>query len=432
MLALTFFVSVFSTVFWLIYATLFVSDKLQGISPMNLGLWDASVYAAFILVPVFFLWAVFGHINQYIANKNVYGNLSALMKQMKKNMDYTDLVARILLEAEQEIKDGFMLNKFDVFIADMNEVLSEIIRRCSLASSEQIENLWTKVQNGGKWSFGKVIIEISQNQSDFAQRTINRARNDVVLAGSLLEFSARYQSLINLLERHDKEHVFLNMVETGVFGKVFSIIAPIADEVKRSKQNSANRTAKAAQPVASQDNFSALMADLDENQEEVKVTDIRDFKPVKTVQTGTSIVSKLNVFRKKMSQDSIRKSDPVLTDKDPFTIALERSFGSTEEKEPENGLKETSILSINLDDKNDSWHDENQLDIEDFTGHVSNKNRADNKVAEFSETRKTLNTLRKEWNNEKKEQPAVKAEAVADEPLLSPFSNWTDEIIEKR
>lgn len=432
MLALTFFVSVFSTVFWLIYATLFVSDKLQGVSPMNLGLWDASIYAAFILVPVFFLWAVFGHINQYIANKNVYGNLSALMKQMKKNMDYTDLVARILLEAEQEIKDGFMLNKFDVFIADMNEVLSEIIRRCSLASSEQIENLWTKVQNGGKWSFGKVIIEISQNQSDFAQRTINRARNDVVLAGSLLEFSARYQSLINLLERHDKEHVFLNMVETGVFGKVFSIIAPIADEVKRSKQNSASRQAKTAQTFSSPDNFSALMADLGENQEEVKVTDIRDLKPVKTVQSGTSIVSKLNVFRKKMSQDGIRKSDPVLTDKDPFTIALERSFGSTEAKEPENSLKETSILSINLDGKSDSWHDDNQLDIEDFTGHVNNKNRADSKIAEFSETRKTLNTLRKEWNNEKKEQPAAKVEAVADEPLVSPFSNWTDEIIEKR
>lgn len=48
------------------------------------------------------------------------------------------------------------------------------------------------------------------------------------------------------------------------------------------------------------------MADLGENQEEVKVTDIRDFKPVKTVQSGTSIVSKLNVFRKKMSQDGIK------------------------------------------------------------------------------------------------------------------------------
>ena len=140
----------------------------------------------------------------------------------------------------------------------------------------------------------------------------------------------------------------------------------------------------------------------------------------------------VNVFRKKMSQDGIKKSDPILTDKDPFTIALERSFGSTEEKEQENNPKETSILSINLDEKSDSWHDDNQLDIEDFTGHINNKNRADSKVAEFSETRKTLNTLRKEWNNERKEQPAAKVEAVADEPLVSPFSNWTDEIIEKR
>lgn len=90
-----------------------------------------------------------------------------------------------------------------------------------------------------------------------------------------------------------------------------------------------------------------------------------------------------------MSQDGI-KIDPVLTDKDPFTIALERSFGSTEEKEQENNPKETSILSINLDEKSDSWHDDNQLDIEDFTGHVNNKNRADSRNLSSAKPEKRL------------------------------------------
>ena len=45
MLALAFFVSVFSTVTWLIYAFLFVSEKLSGIPLNALSLFDASIYA---------------------------------------------------------------------------------------------------------------------------------------------------------------------------------------------------------------------------------------------------------------------------------------------------------------------------------------------------------------------------------------------------
>ena len=37
-----------------------------------------------------------------------------------------------MLEAEQNGKDGFILNKFDLFITDMNELLAEIIQRGAL------------------------------------------------------------------------------------------------------------------------------------------------------------------------------------------------------------------------------------------------------------------------------------------------------------
>lgn len=436
MLALTFFAFVFSTVFWLIYAGLFVADKLQGVDLMELGLMDASVYTAFILLPLFFLWSAFGHVNQYIINRNVHGNLSSLMKQIKKSMDYTDLVARILLEAEQEIKDGFILNKFDIFIADMNEVLSEIIRRCSIASSEQIENLWTKVQNGGKWSFGKVIIEVSQNQSDFAQRTVNRARNDVVLAGSLLEFAARYQSLISLLERHDKEHVFLNMVETGVFGKTYSIISPIEEEVKRSRKNASSvQNSDVSLSSYKEDSLSASAPEPENNSADIIVSNLKAER--RKTETSPTFVSKLNVFRKKLNDaEKSPNAQAKASEKDPFTIALERSFGATgdssvtsNQAEPK---KETPILSIRPEDrKNADWHEDNQLDIEDFTGHVNN-NRKPSNVKEFSETRKTLNSLRKEWENQKVSVIPARQEAVAEETMISPFSNWTDEIIEKR
>ncbi len=144
MLAIAFFISVFSTVTWLIYTFMYISEKLHGISFNSLGLVDLSVYTALVLLPILVLWMVFGYINQYISTNAFNKNLFSLFKQMKKNQDYTDLIARIMLESEQEIKDGFILGKFDLFVADMNELIAEIIHRSSIASPEQIERLWAR------------------------------------------------------------------------------------------------------------------------------------------------------------------------------------------------------------------------------------------------------------------------------------------------
>lgn len=57
-----------------------------------------------------------------------------------------------------------------------------------------------------------------------------------MIAGTVLEWCARYLSLTALLEKHDKERVFIAIIETGVFGKVFSILAPVSDEIRRSRE----------------------------------------------------------------------------------------------------------------------------------------------------------------------------------------------------
>ena len=431
MLALAFFVSVFSTVVWLIYAFLFVIEKLAGIALTSLSLFDAAIYTAFMILPVFVLWAVFGYINQYLQTRNLNSNMLALFKQMKKNMDYTDLVARIMLEAEQEIKDGFILNKFDIFIADMNELLAEIIRRTGIASSEQIGNLWIKVQNGGKWSFGRVLIEVCQNQNDFQNRVFNRSKQDVVLSGSLLEFVARYQALIALLEKHDKEHVFLNLIETGVFGKVYSIMAPVADEVQRSRD--ALETEQKVSPLRAfaghqnTDRFAEPQqgADLfaEKNQDAAAAK-------------APSLLAKFNLFKKKDSVNTAEdEAEEGNRDDDPFTKALERSFGADnlatveEKKEPK-----FEVIESNNKEKIDSWHDDKQFDIEDFTGHVNNIETP--KAKDFLETNKTLKSLRKEWEkmkaNEARSAAVNEKKAVNEDTLVYPFSSWVDEVGSKK
>ena len=218
MLALAFFISVFSTLTWLIFSAAYINDHLGGVAFGALGITDISVYLALILLPILVLWMVFGFINQYLGSRTLSNNMFSLFKQMKKNQDYTDLIARIMLEAEQEIKDGFILGKFDLFIADMNELIADLLLRCNIASAEQIERLWTKVQNGGKWAFGKVLIEVNQNQPNFQMRVFEKSQRDNVIAGTVLEWCARYLSLTALLEKHDKERVFIAIIETGVFG----------------------------------------------------------------------------------------------------------------------------------------------------------------------------------------------------------------------
>lgn len=432
MLALAFFVSVFSTVTWLIYAFLFVSEKLSGIPLNALSLFDASIYAAFMILPVFVLWSIFGYINQYTTNRHILSNMLSLFKQMKKNMDYTDLVARIMLEAEQEIKDGFILNKFDIFIADMNELLAEIIRRTGIASTEQIESLWAKVQNGGKWSFGKVLIEVSQNQEDFQMRVFNRAQQDIVLAGSILEFTARYQSLVNLLEKHDKEHVFLNLIETGVFGKVYSIMEPVAVEVQKAKDAKPTERVKPNFPKIEQETVGFFQ------KEESSENLFANKDEIAPTSKSASLMSKFKLFRKKSDnapQNAEEEDDDTTTTRDPFTMALERSFGNNDKIEPTKEEPKFTSNTFSYTEKesaNEPWHDDKQLDIEDFTGHVNNIETP--KAKDFLETNKTLKSLRQEWEKMKASEQAAQTEkkAVNGDNVVYPFSSWVDEVGSKK
>lgn len=52
MLALAFFISVFSTLTWLIFSAAYINDHLGGVAFGALGITDISVYLALILLPI--------------------------------------------------------------------------------------------------------------------------------------------------------------------------------------------------------------------------------------------------------------------------------------------------------------------------------------------------------------------------------------------
>ena len=464
MLALSFFTVVFSSLLWVIYAIVQVADKLSDGALNNAGIVDISIYAAFVLLPVFALWVIFGIISQYLHNQNFNRNLFYLLSQMKKNQDYSDLLARIMLEGEQQIKDGFAIQQFDLFISDMNELISEIIQRSSLASPEQIDRLWSKVRNGGKWAFGKVIIEVNQNQPSFQMRIFDKAMKDKVLAGTIMEFCARYLGTVDLFEKHDHEKIFLGIIENGVLGKVYSIFSPISDELRR-KRNAALKQKPQNNDFAAQAKSSyqpeMIIDDEEEtqklNQQENKISEIISDKVNKIKAPKFSLSDTLSFLRRKKEEESSEDFTPANEEKDVLSIALERSFGNNTEskQEPKFNVFDINVqtndgssdngpkFSINLPEtaSNPSLISEpdnensSELVIEPKEKSATSKRAP---YAEMSSTQRTLDNLRKEWEDlkkaegssyestasENKEKPTAEND---DDNLTYPFGGWTNE-----
>ena len=116
--AVSFFALIFSSLLWFIFALKFVLSSLGNTPFFAAGTSNILAYICIVCLPVFLIWLVFSYVNQYLQNKTVNQQLYKLFGQMKKNQDYSDLLARVLIETEQQVKDGFMLGKFDLLVAE--------------------------------------------------------------------------------------------------------------------------------------------------------------------------------------------------------------------------------------------------------------------------------------------------------------------------
>lgn len=406
MLAFAFFSLIFSSLLWFIFAVKFINESLAGISFFDAGIANILLYTVLVCVPIFLIWAVFGYINQYLNNKTVNMQLRKLMSQMKKNQDYSDLLARVMIEMEQHINDGFILNKFDLLIADMNELLSEIIKGCKFASNEQIENLWAKVQNGGKWSFGKVIIEVNNAQPNFKKRVYEHAVYNSVLGGTIMEFCARYQAVVKMLENHDKDKLFLDIIETGVMGKVYSILSPVSAEIQRGKET-----------------FAAMPRD-----EEViiepdsRINPVRNNNEEETKPEGkkekASILKKINLFGHK---DSRKESDYQEPERDPFSIALERSFSNDSKV---SAIEQTEAPRISMPTEEEIVQEASpSISIPSTNDYVSEPRFE----IGMTDTQKTIDGLKKEWAEGAKTSQISESGRAVDENYVYPFGSWIDE-----
>ncbi len=375
---------------WLIYSGLFVYHRFETVDMTSVDAYTLALYAALVMIPVWIVWQVFGFINQYFKTKSTDTKLQQLFTQMKKNQDYTDLVVRVMLDAEHEIKDGFVVGKFDVFVADINEILADIVQRSNIASTIKLEELWLRVKNGERWSIAKTFIENAKANTDFETYLKEKAQKDTVFKGTLLEFCARYQNLTGLLEKHDRDRVFITILETGVMGRVYSILAPIALGVSATQ-------APQQEPESEQEDETF---DISPNIEKMEA-------PIQ--EKTDSVFTKLNPFSKKKktreTPDNDIPSEPEDSD-EAFFSALQKSM--TEDKQ-EPALQQTNASQDN---------DEPRFEISFDTKSEQEDSDEIKELAQHQE--ETLKNFLKE---PAKTEPKLETE----DNLAYPFGGWTDE-----
>jgi len=314
-LIVLFVISLFSSLGWLGYIILYIHGQLAGndLSTQTPAL--LAVYAGLTVLPIWAVWQIFGLVSQFGKTRSTDKSLQRLFNQMKKNQDYTDLVVRVMLDAEHEIKDGFVIGKFDVFVADLNEILADILQRCNAASSLQMEQLWARVKNGERWTIGKSLIEAAQMHTDFCAYLKEKALKDSIFKGTLLEFCARYQNLSAMLEKHDRDRVFITIIETGVMGKVYSLLAPVADSLDRPR-------VEEPAPVKA-----AVSAD--EQTEDYTVSPrIFDMPEPAAEEEHLSLWERLNPFRRTKAKETRTEPELGHSEDEAFFAALQKSMST--------------------------------------------------------------------------------------------------------
>ena len=241
MLNISFFIIAFSSTSWLIYClkNLSFSPFLPEIAYKN---------TLIIILPIITMWVIFSIIKNYIQTKTNNQYLLFFLEQTKKNSDAINTICSTLNAYHKETYSNFVLTQSETLISDINETLSEIIKRSNSISSSQMEHLLSRTASGERWLIAKTFIEINNFQTGFSDHLLEKAQKDPLLRGSILEFQSRYQNLHSKLKAYDTHNILFNTIEYGSLGKTYNILENLF--TKLSKDINKNIQTPAQTPTA--------------------------------------------------------------------------------------------------------------------------------------------------------------------------------------
>jgi hypothetical protein len=200
-----------------------------------------------------------------------------------------------------------------------------------------------------------------------------------------------------MLEKHDRDRVFITILQTGVMGRVYAMLAPIALGIENAQ--SKEEIVEEEEPEEKNFDISPSIEKMEAPKEE---------KPV-------SLFKKMNPFaakkkEKKKAVSQAEESFEEKTDDDAFFDALKKSM--TEESE---GTKQEPVLSAPIEDDEPRF----EISLDSAEGKKEEPLIEEDDDLEAHQQRSLQAFL---------DEPVAKEENKEDdEDLAYPFGGWTDE-----
>lgn len=337
MLNISFFIATFSSIIWVIYCFKSLSFAALSQTAGSDVLYHNIVT---LLFPVAVIWGIFALIKSYFAEKRNSYYFYHLLDQIKKNTETLSNVGQTLTSTETNIKNGFILQQFDMLLSDINEILSDIIKRSNSVSSAQIEHLCERTASGERWIMAKTLIEINNYQPYFSEHLQEKATKDSLLKGSILEFYTRYKTIYHLLNSEESQKIFLNMVEFGALGKVFEILTPIAEALSQNKNIKPEISVAANTAAETPSEFPSFLSQDNTPHFEQREEPVLDKAAPEEIEAG------LKAIREELYASSESKEkEPVISNFTQTQLAL-RSIKNTKEEKPAKNERKAPIISL--------------------------------------------------------------------------------------
>ena len=228
-----FSVSVAASLLWLGGVLFYVYAKLGVPQLLGLPVPDIAMLAATAFLPVIFLWIVVGLLYNVMTLRKHGNTINLLLAQTRRSADHAEVMVRTMMETQVQTRSARVLHNADLFINELNDLLSDIVVRLGLIQPAHTEIVWHRVGDGNRWAFCKVLLQNAENSPKFKEDLENQLKRDEILSNAVRTFCYRFEQMFTMLERHDIEHYLTKIFEEGSLGRVYLRFVEACREIDR-------------------------------------------------------------------------------------------------------------------------------------------------------------------------------------------------------
>lgn len=234
-LIVLFSVSVAASLLWLGGVLFYVYAKIGFPQLLGLPVPDIAMLAGTAFLPVIFLWIVVGLLYNVMTLRKHGNTINLMLAQTRRSADHAEAMVRTMMETQVQTRSALVLHNADLFINELNDLLSDIVVRLGLIPAAHTEVVWQRVGDGNRWAFCKVLLQNAENSPKFKEDLQNQLKRDEILSNAVRTFCYRFEQMFTMLERHDFEHYLSKIFEEGSIGRVYLRFVEACREIDGQK-----------------------------------------------------------------------------------------------------------------------------------------------------------------------------------------------------